>query len=292
MAVTTGPRTSAGVGCSHQISWRVHAVVSQEGPHEHRSDRHRRGCPHPMGRLLGSSGLLRRRPRRRRDQAALERSGVSPDQVDYVIMGQVIQAGAGQITARQAGGQGRHLDGRPRAHDQQGLPVGLDAIALADQLIRAGEFEIVVAGGMESMTQAPHLLPALARGFKYGDVAMIDSMAFDALTCAFDQVAMGISTENHNARPERHARGAGRVLRPLAPARRGRAEETACSPRRSRPSRSPAQGRPDRLPRRRGHPRRHHRRVAVENCAPRSRRTAPSPRARRRRSPTALPRWS
>jgi acetyl-CoA C-acetyltransferase len=77
---------------------------------------------------------------------------------------------------------------------------GLDSIALADQLIRAGEFEIVVAGGMESMTQAPHLLPKSREGYKYGEVTLQDAMAFDALTCAFDQVAMGISTENHNKR--------------------------------------------------------------------------------------------
>ena len=79
---------------------------------------------------------------------------------------------------------------------------GIDAIALADQLIRAGEFEVVVAGGMESMTQAPHLLPKSREGFKYGDTTLVDSMAFDGLTCAFDQVAMGASTEGYNARYE------------------------------------------------------------------------------------------
>jgi len=77
---------------------------------------------------------------------------------------------------------------------------GLDAIALADQLIRAGEFDIVVAGGQESMTQAPHLLPKSRSGFKYGDVPLVDHMAYDGLFCAFDQVAMGVSTENHNKR--------------------------------------------------------------------------------------------
>jgi acetyl-CoA C-acetyltransferase len=77
---------------------------------------------------------------------------------------------------------------------------GLDAIALADQLIRAGEFEIVVAGGQESMTQAPHLLPKSRSGFKYGDVTMLDHMAHDGLFCAFDQVAMGASTEKYNSR--------------------------------------------------------------------------------------------
>jgi acetyl-CoA C-acetyltransferase len=77
---------------------------------------------------------------------------------------------------------------------------GLDAIALADQLIRAGEFEIVVAGGQESMTQAPHLLPKSRSGFKYGDVTMVDHMAYDGLFCAFDQMAMGASTEKYNSR--------------------------------------------------------------------------------------------
>jgi acetyl-CoA C-acetyltransferase len=77
---------------------------------------------------------------------------------------------------------------------------GLDAIALADQLIRVGEFDIVVAGGQESMTQAPHLLPKSRAGFKYGDVALVDHMAYDGLFCAFDQVAMGAATEKYNSR--------------------------------------------------------------------------------------------
>ncbi len=77
---------------------------------------------------------------------------------------------------------------------------GLDSIALADQLVRAGEFEVVVAGGMESMTQAPHLLPGSRAGFKYGNVTLVDSMAYDGLFCAFDQCAMGESTERYNAR--------------------------------------------------------------------------------------------
>ncbi len=159
------------------------------------------GARTPMGRLLGSlkdftgadlGGVA--------IKAALERSGVSPDQVDYVIMGQVIQAGAGQITARQAAVKGGISMDVPALTINKVCLSGLDAIALADQLIRAGEFEIVVAGGMESMTRAPHLLPKSREGYKYGDVTLIDSMAFDALTCAFDQVAMGISTETHNAR--------------------------------------------------------------------------------------------
>jgi acetyl-CoA C-acetyltransferase len=77
---------------------------------------------------------------------------------------------------------------------------GLDAIALADQLIRAGEFDIVVAGGMESMTQAPHLLQGSREGFKYGDTTLVDSMAYDALFCAFDRQVMGLATDTYNER--------------------------------------------------------------------------------------------
>jgi len=133
-------------------------------------------------------------------KAALERAGVSPDEVDYVIMGQVLQAGAGQITARQAAVKGGISMDVPALTINKVCLSGIDAIALADQLIRAGEFDVVVAGGMESMTNAPHLLMGSRDGVKYGDWTMIDSMAFDALTCAFDECAMGESTENHNGR--------------------------------------------------------------------------------------------
>ncbi len=159
------------------------------------------GARTPMGRLLGSltsfsaaelGGVAIR--------AALERAHVAPDQVDYVIMGHVIQAGAGQITARQAAVAGGISMDVPALTINKVCLSGLDAIALADQLIRAGEFEVVVAGGMESMTNAPHLLPGSRAGVKYGDWTVVDSMAHDALTCAFDQCAMGESTEAHNGR--------------------------------------------------------------------------------------------
>jgi len=159
------------------------------------------GARTPMGRLLGSlkdfSGA---------DlgavaiKGALERAGVAPDQVDYVIMGQVLQAGAGQITARQAAVKAGIPMTVPALTINKVCLSGLDAVALADQLIRAGEFEIVVAGGMESMTQAPHLLPKSRSGYKYGAVELLDSMAHDGLFCAFDQCAMGESTERYNAR--------------------------------------------------------------------------------------------
>jgi acetyl-CoA C-acetyltransferase len=135
-------------------------------------------------------------------KAALERAGVAPEQVQYVIMGQVLTAGAGQIPARQAAvGAGIPMD-VPALTINKVCLSGLDAIALADQLIRAGEVDIVVAGGQESMTQAPHLLPKSRSGFKYGDVTMLDHMAHDGLFCAFDQVAMGASTEKFNSRYE------------------------------------------------------------------------------------------
>jgi acetyl-CoA C-acetyltransferase len=135
-------------------------------------------------------------------KAALERAGVAPEQVQYVIMGQVLTAGAGQIPARQAAVAGGIPMSVPALTINKVCLSGVDAIALADQLIRAGEFDIVVAGGQESMTQAPHLLQKSRGGFKYGDVTMIDHMANDGLFCAFDQVAMGSSTEKYNGRYE------------------------------------------------------------------------------------------
>ncbi|WP_020523208.1 acetyl-CoA C-acetyltransferase [Catelliglobosispora koreensis] len=154
------------------------------------------GARTPMGRLLGNL----------KDQqatqlgaaaikAALERAGVSPEQVQYVIMGQVLQAGAGQIPARQAAvGAGIPMT-VPALTINKVCLSGLNAIALADQLIRAGEADIVVAGGMESMTNAPHLLIGQRSGYKYGDVVIKDHMALDGLTDPWDKIAMGESTE-------------------------------------------------------------------------------------------------
>src|SRR3954452_6074792 len=128
-------------------------------------------------------------------EAALARGGVRPDQVQYVIMGHVLQAGAGQITARQAAVAAGIPMSVPAVTINKVCLSGLDAIALADQLIRAGEFEIVVAGGMESMTNAPHLLLNSRVGTKYGDTTLVDSMAHDGLSDTFDQIAMGALTE-------------------------------------------------------------------------------------------------
>src|SRR4051812_41445938 len=115
-------------------------------------------------------------------KAALERSGISGDQVDYVIMGHVIQAGAGQNPARPAAVAGGIPMSVPSFTLNKVCLSGLDAIALADQLIRAGEFDVVVAGGMESMTQAPHLLKGSRTGTKFGDATLVDAMAHDGLT--------------------------------------------------------------------------------------------------------------
>ncbi|MEU6484331.1 acetyl-CoA C-acetyltransferase [Streptomyces sp. NPDC046887] len=159
------------------------------------------GARTPMGRLLGSlksfsgadlGGFA--------IKAALDRAGVTGEQVQYVIMGQVLQAGAGQIPARQAAVKAGIPMNVPALTINKVCLSGLDAIALADQLIRAGEFDIVVAGGQESMTNAPHLLPGSREGHKYGAIQMLDAMAHDGLTDAFENIAMGESTEKHNTR--------------------------------------------------------------------------------------------
>jgi acetyl-CoA C-acetyltransferase len=131
--------------------------------------------------------------------AALDRAGVRPDQVQYVVMGHVLQAGAGQITARQAAVQAGIPLTVPAVTINKVCLSGLNSIALAAQLIRLGEYDVIVAGGMESMTQAPHLLPKSRSGYKYGPVELQDSMALDGLTDAFDHVSMGESTERHIA---------------------------------------------------------------------------------------------
>ncbi|MHA4848938.1 acetyl-CoA C-acetyltransferase [Rhodococcus sp. MSC1_016] len=157
-----------------------------------------------MGRLMGSlkdlsgsdlGGIA--------IKGALEKAGVAPDQVEYVIMGQVLTAGAGQMPARQAAvAAGIPMD-VPALTVNKVCLSGIDAIALADQLIRAGEFEVVVAGGQESMSRAPHLLEKSREGFKYGDVTMRDHMAFDGLHDIFTDQAMGSLTESQNMEPGR-----------------------------------------------------------------------------------------
>jgi acetyl-CoA C-acetyltransferase len=157
------------------------------------------GARTPVGRLLGGlkdfsgsdlGGFA--------IKAALEKGGVAPEQVDYVIMGQVLTAGAGQIPARQAAvAAGIPMD-VPALTVNKVCLSGINAIALADQLIRAGEYEIVVAGGQESMSQAPHLLERSREGYKYGDVTVRDSMAYDGLHDIFTDQPMGALTEQRN----------------------------------------------------------------------------------------------
>ena len=154
-----------------------------------------------MGRLLGN---LKDLPATELGavaiRAALARGGTPPADVQYVIMGQVLQAGAGQMPARQAAvGAGIPMS-VPALTVNKVCLSGLTAIALADQLVRAGECDIVVAGGMESMTNAPHLLLGQRRGYKYGDVVLKDHLAHDGLTDVWDQCSMGESTERHGAR--------------------------------------------------------------------------------------------
>src|SRR5213080_880054 len=157
------------------------------------------GARTPMGRLLGSlkdfsaadlGGVA--------IKAALERAGISGDQVDYVIMGQVIQAGAGQNPARPAAVAGGIPMSVPSFTLNKVCLSSLDAIALADQLIRAGEFDVVVAGGMESMTGAPYLLPKARSGYRYGNAELLDATFHDGLFDAFDKVPMGEGTERYN----------------------------------------------------------------------------------------------
>src|ERR1044071_66430 len=153
------------------------------------------GARTPMGKLLGN---LKDFPATALGgcaiKAALERAGVAPDQVQYVIMGQVLQAGGGQITARQAAVNAGIPMSVPAITINKVCLSGLDAIALADQLMRAGEFDLVVAGGMESMTNAPHLLMGQRTGYKYGDVTVKDHMALDGLTDAWQGIPMGEAT--------------------------------------------------------------------------------------------------
>lgn len=130
---------------------------------------------------------------------ALSRAGITGEQVDYVFMGQAIQAGQGQITARQAALKGGVPMNVPSTTINKVCLSGLNSIYLADLMINAGEADIVVAGGMESMTRAPHLLDGARSGIRIGDATLVDSMMYDGLTCAIDNCAMGLSTENYAA---------------------------------------------------------------------------------------------
>jgi acetyl-CoA C-acetyltransferase len=156
------------------------------------------GARTPIGKLAGSmKGFTAMDLGGFAIKAALDRAGVTGNQVDYVIMGHVIQAGAGQITARQAAVKGGIPMSVPALTVNKVCLSGLNAIAMADQLIGYGEYDVVVAGGMESMTQGPYLLPKARSGYRYGNDEIVDATAHDALFCAFDQLGMGAATETY-----------------------------------------------------------------------------------------------
>ena len=158
------------------------------------------GARTPIGRFRGSFASLRAVDLGAvAIRAALERASVAPEQIEYTLMGHVLQAGQGQITARQAAiGAGIPKE-VPAITINKVCPSGMAAIATADQMIRAGELEIAVAGGMESMTAAPFVLPKAREGARLGDTPMLDSMIHDGLWCAFDDRHMGEGTDAINA---------------------------------------------------------------------------------------------
>ena len=152
----------------------------------------------PIGKLSGAfAGLSATDLGGVAIKRALERAGIGAEQVDYVLMGQVLQAGAGQITARQAAGKAGVPMTVPAMTLNKVCLSGINAIYLADQMIRDGDAEVVIAGGMESMTNAPYLLPGARAGYRMGNNEVVDSMINDGLWCAFDAVHMGAGTENY-----------------------------------------------------------------------------------------------
>jgi len=158
------------------------------------------GARTPIGRHLGALKTLSAADLAAvAIKGALEKAGVSGDQIDYLVLGQVLQAGAGQNPARTAGLAAGLPPQIPSITINKVCLSGINAIATADQLIRAGEADIVLAGGTESMTQAPHLLPKSREGFKYGDTTLVDSLAYDALFDQATQQGMGNLTETTNA---------------------------------------------------------------------------------------------
>jgi acetyl-CoA C-acetyltransferase len=179
----------AGMGGSGSVSW-DHGEPVIIG-----------GARTPVGRLLGAlSGFTGDELGGLAIEGALAGARIAPESVEYVIMGQVLQAGAGQIASRQAAVKAGIPMTVPAITLNKVCLSGLDAIAYAAQLIRLGEYDTVVAGGMESMSKAPHVLPDSRKGYKYGPVEILDSMAFDGLTDPFEHVSMGESTERFTAK--------------------------------------------------------------------------------------------
>ena len=162
------------------------------------------GARTPVGRMSGALAALSAMDLGAVAIAeALRRSQVTPNQVNYVLMGHVLQAGQGQITARQAAVKAGIPMTVPATTVNKVCLSGLNTIYLADQMINAGEADIVVAGGMESMSQAPYLLPGARGGYRLGNGELVDSLMHDGLWDAFEDVAMGAGTENYaKARPK------------------------------------------------------------------------------------------
>ncbi|MHB8262245.1 MAG: acetyl-CoA C-acetyltransferase [Acidimicrobiales bacterium] len=161
------------------------------------------GARTPIGKLSGSlSSLSAMDLGAVAIKEALLRAGITPAQVDYVFMGHVLQAGQGQITARQAATSAGIPMDIPSTTVNKVCLSGMNAIYLADLMINAGEASIVVAGGMESMSYTPYLLPQARQGYRLGDAVIVDSMMYDGLTCAFDHCAMGKATDGYNEATE------------------------------------------------------------------------------------------
>ncbi|HKX68159.1 MAG TPA: acetyl-CoA C-acetyltransferase [Intrasporangium sp.] len=158
------------------------------------------GARTPIGKLSGSlAGFSGSQLGGLAIKAALERAGMTGEQVDYVFMGQVLLAGAGQMPARQAAVDAGIPMSVPSTLINKVCLSGINSIMMADLLIQSGQADVVVAGGQESMTNAPYLLPDARAGMRLGDKKVIDSMMYDGLFCAFDQVAMGAGTEKYAA---------------------------------------------------------------------------------------------
>jgi acetyl-CoA C-acetyltransferase len=155
----------------------------------------------PIGKMLGGfSGLSAMQLGGRAIAAVLERSGVAPDQVDQVLMGHVIQAGQGQITARQAALEGGIGIEVPATTINKVCLSGTSAVALANQLIQLGEADVIVAGGMESMTGGPYLLPKARTGYRMGHAKLVDATIHDGLWCALDEEHMGSASDRMNSK--------------------------------------------------------------------------------------------
>src|SRR4051812_44836349 len=158
------------------------------------------GARTPIGKLSGSlAGFSGSDLGGLAIKAALERAGLTGEQVDHVFMGQVLLAGAGQMTARQAAVAGGVPMTVPSTVINKVCLSGINTIMMADLLIQSGQADVIVAGGQESMTNAPYLLPDARAGMRMGDKKVVDSMMYDGLFCAFDQVAMGAGTEKYAA---------------------------------------------------------------------------------------------